>query len=72
MIQEEQFVIAHMNTLDLYKDDKSLRFITRDEAKEFLNKNLISCLHCFWFICTIKDYNQYCARWGVYYKQIKD
>lgn len=72
MIQEEQFVIAHMNTLDLYRDDKSLRFTTRDEAKKFLNKTLISCLHCFWFICTIKDYNQSCARWGVLYKQIKD
>ena len=69
---EEQFVIAHINTLSLYKDDKSLRFNTKDEAKSFLNKNVISCLRGLWFICTIKDYNERCAKWGVYSKQIKE
>lgn len=42
---KEQFVIAHIDTLNLYYDgDEPMRFSTKDEAKEHLNKRVASCL----------------------------
>lgn len=37
-VTQGQFVIAHMSTLSLYKDDKSLRFTSRNEAKSFVKE----------------------------------
>lgn len=64
------YVIAHINTLDLFKND-SLQFNSRKKAKDFLKSHLTDNLHSYWFICSVKEYNKYCEDFGMTYKQIK-
>ncbi len=64
MIKEElesKYVIAHVFTEDLFKEDKGLLFNTKDEAKEYLIKHCV--LYEFWWVCTVKDHNDLCLRW---------
>ena len=68
---ETHFVIAHCNTLDLFEDNKSLVFTSKEEAKNYLKNHLIKYLHKFWYITSVKDYNESCERWGVRYKEIE-
>lgn len=60
---ESKYVIAHVMTEALFKEDKSLLFDTKDEAKEYLVKHLLCTLRKFWWICTVKDHNDLCLHW---------
>lgn len=60
---ENKYVIAHVSSQSLFKEDKNLLFDTKDEAKEYLAKHLICDLHHFWWICTVKEHNDICLRW---------
>ena len=65
----DHFVIAHINTLDLFKND-NLLFNSRKKAKEYLKNHLSDNLHCYWLITSVKEYNKYCENFGMRYKQI--
>lgn len=60
---ENKFVIAHVSSQNLFKEDKSLLFDTKDEAKKYLAKHLIDVLRRFWWVCTVKEHNEICAKW---------
>lgn len=68
--EETHYVIAHCNTLDLFENNKSLIFTSREEAKKYLSNHLIKCLQMFWYITSVKDYNESCEKWGVRYKEL--
>ena len=60
---ESKYIIAHVMTESLFKEDKSLLFDTKDEAKDYLHRHLIHILHSYWHICTVKEHNEICIKW---------
>lgn len=68
--EENRYVIAHCNTLNLFENNKSLIFTSQEEAKKYLDTHLIKHLRMFWYITSVKDYNGSCERWGVRYKEL--
>lgn len=68
--EENLYVIAHCNTLDLFDNNNSLIFTSREEAKKYLKTHLIKYLQMFWYITSVKDYNESCEKWGVRYKEL--
>ena len=68
--EETHYVIAHCNTLDLFENNKSLIFTSREEAKKYLSTHLIKYLQMFWFTTSVKDYNESCEKMGIRYKKV--
>ena len=68
--KETHYVIAQCNTLDLFENNKALIFMSREEAKKYLNTHLIKNLQNFWYITSVKDFNESCEKWGVRYKKL--
>ena len=68
--KETHYVIAQCNTLDLFENNKVLIFMSREEAKKYLNTHLIKNLQNFWYITSVKDFNESCEKWGVRYKEL--
>lgn len=68
--KEPHYVIAQCNTLDLFENNKSLIFTSREEAKKYLNAHLIKNLQMFWYITSVKDFNESCEKWGVRHKEL--
>ena len=62
---ENKFVIAHVFTHGLFKDDNKLLFNTKEEAKSYLNKHVSKYLQACWHVCNVKSYNEFCNKHGL-------
>lgn len=69
---ENKFVIAHVFVHKLYKDDKNLKFNTKDEARAFLKKHVFRDLQSCWYVCSIKEYNEFYQKHGLNYMRLKN
>ena len=69
---ENKFVITHVFVHKLYKDDKNLIFDTKDEAKEYLKKHVVLDLQACWYVCSIREYNDYCQKYGLNFLRLEN
>ena len=69
---EIKFVITHVFVHKLYKDDKSLIFETKDEAKEYLKKHVFRDLQSCWHVYSIKEYNDFCQKHGLNFLRLEN
>ncbi len=60
---ENKYVIAHVITENLFEEDKSLLFDTKDEARDYLKMRVPYPFSHHWYICTVKQHNDLCVRW---------
>ena len=69
---ENKFVIAHVFTHRLFKDDNKLLFNTKEEAKIYLNKHVYEYFQACWHVCSVKSYNEFCDKHGLNFLRLNN